>query len=1056
MTSKRAPFADAVTPLAFDRSKLHRARLVDHIHRSLPRKLISIVAPPGYGKSMLLADFASHSELPVCWMRLTQADTDVMRLANVMRASLRKRFRRLRDNPDLKALARSSPEALARAFLSTIVALVPEPFVLAVDDVHLLNASPPAVAFLDVFVRELPEQVSVLCAGQELPDLTFAPLVVDGDMVGLGLHELALTQSELEALARQRLGKDMEPSELAHLLMETQGWITGVLLSNPMLGTASHTLAQRGRPMVYEYLAAVVLGQQPDEVLHFMLDSAALPVMTAAACDAVLGRNDSQRLLTRLVREGLFVAATEQTPRSYEYHPLLRRYLLELLGTKDPSRLRKLRKRAADYLNGAGSIEAAVQLYFEAGAAKQVAALVSKHAGEMHARGRIQTIEVWIRQLDEIGGGTPVPHVYLATAYTDRGQLDLAEQSLKRAFDEIEDKSPTKDILAHAWNARARIALHRGHYADVIAAVQRAEELLDPGIDSVWHAASLRLRARAIHDSRGDLQEAETLASASVSEFERLGSQYSLAQALLDLSLVQLSRGKPFEASASSRRAHGILLRIGSPLPLAISSNNQAVLSHRAGEYELALEQFMVGLGYAQQAAAPTIEAKILFGQADVFSDLGLPYQAAELYAHGLRVATQLGDPELLTYGYLQTSVLHRRCGTSRLPLVWFERAKEAADGEDENEQAASLSIQLAALTLPASADGSRARLEELLRRTTFGIDADQRTLALYFLGRAQIAAGDEDAARRCLDQAVGWAGEHRTEQLLAGELVYDARTRDFLTEIMGQNPVVHTINNRIEHMRAVARSYQRDTSLNAANVQLRLSAFGGSEIELAGKRIAELEPLPRQILFYLADHVPAERDRLMEAIWPSAQATRQTSSLYTGLHALRSALAKDIVQIEGSLYRINPSYVIQFDVKEFEQVAEMAERLASGDPQRLFTLSEAIHACHGPFLPEFSADWVVERRRELEARFLQLLTAHAEEAVARGQPNQAVDSFRQAMQIDPLREDLNLRYLELLSRLDRRTEAIGHYQRYVQLLSNELGLDPSPALRELYKRLLG
>jgi LuxR family maltose regulon positive regulatory protein len=1054
MTSKRSPFADAVTPLAFERGKLHRQRLVGHIHESLPRKLISIVAPPGYGKSTLLADFASHTDLPVCWMRLTQADRDVMRLANVMRASLKKRFRRLHDKPDLAALARSSPEALARAFVSTIESQVPEPFVLAMDDIQLLNSSPPALAFLDVFVRELPDHVSVLTAGQELPELTLAPLVADGDMVGIGIHELALTQSELEALARLRLGKDMGPAELSRLLMETQGWITGVLLSNLLLGTASQTLAQRGRPMVYEYLAAVVLGQQPDEVLHFMLDSSMMPVMTAAACDAILERDDSQRLLTRLVREGLFVAATEQTPRSYEYHPLLRRYLLELSGTKDPVRLRKLRRRAADYLKAAGSIEDAVQLYYEAGAPKQMTSLVSRHAWDLYERGRIQTLEVWIRQLDEVGGRTAIPHVFLASAYTERGQFELAERSLGRAFDELDKGSVAKDTRAHAWNAQARIALYRGRYAEVFAAVEKAEELLDPEKDSVWHATCLRLRARALHDSRGDLAEAERLALAAVQEFDRLGRRYTLAQAFLDLSLIQINRGKPFDAGASSERAHAILLEIGSPLPLAISSNNLGVIAHRAGEYEAALQRFMDALGYAQKAAAPTHEARILLSQADVFSDLGLPYQAAELYAQGLRLATRLKNAELLAYGYLQTSVLHRRCGTSKLPLVWFQRAREIA--EDREEMDAPLAVQLAALTLPASADGGRARLGELLKRTSPAIDADQQTLALYFLGLAYLATGDVARAQHAFGRAVAWAGEHRTEQLLAGELMYDAPTREFITRLMGKDPTVQTLNHRIKHMRAVARMHQGPSSGVEEEVQLRLGAFGGSEIEFMGERVVGLEPLPRQILFYLADHVPAERDRLMEALWPGVSATKQSSSLYTGLHSLRHALDKDVIQFEGSLYRINKDYAVQFDVADFEQAAATAERIPPGDPQRLFALTEALHACTGTFLPEFSTEWVIERLRELEARFLGLLTTHAEEAIARGQPGQAVESFRQALQIEPLGDDLNLRYLELLHQLDRRTEAIGHYQRYIQLLSSELGLDPPPELRDMYTKLLG
>ncbi len=60
----------AITAPAFDQTKLHRERLVDEIHANVPRKLVALVAPPGYGKTTLLADFTEHTELPVCWVRL--------------------------------------------------------------------------------------------------------------------------------------------------------------------------------------------------------------------------------------------------------------------------------------------------------------------------------------------------------------------------------------------------------------------------------------------------------------------------------------------------------------------------------------------------------------------------------------------------------------------------------------------------------------------------------------------------------------------------------------------------------------------------------------------------------------------------------------------------------------------------------------------------------------------------------------------------------------------------------------------------------------------------
>jgi two-component SAPR family response regulator len=83
-------------------------------------------------------------------------------------------------------------------------------------------------------------------------------------------------------------------------------------------------------------------------------------------------------------------------------------------------------------------------------------------------------------------------------------------------------------------------------------------------------------------------------------------------------------------------------------------------------------------------------------------------------------------------------------------------------------------------------------------------------------------------------------------------------------------------------------------------------------------------------------------------------------------------------------------------------------------------------------------------------------LASHADEALVRDQPLRAISTLRQALEIDPLRDDTNLRFLEALGRLGRRSELVAHYQRYVRLLSEELGLDPPESVRQLYARLIG
>jgi len=151
-------FKGVLDDVAFDpKVKLHRERLVDAIHANIPRKLIAIAAPPGYGKTTLLADFAANTELPVCWVGLTEADKDVMRLTTVLAASMQKRFRRLRGRLDPEALVGSPPEGLANYFIDAIDSYVGETFVVILDDVHLINRSSPAITFIDTLLANLPD-----------------------------------------------------------------------------------------------------------------------------------------------------------------------------------------------------------------------------------------------------------------------------------------------------------------------------------------------------------------------------------------------------------------------------------------------------------------------------------------------------------------------------------------------------------------------------------------------------------------------------------------------------------------------------------------------------------------------------------------------------------------------------------------------------------------------------------------------------------------------------------------------------------------------------------
>jgi two-component SAPR family response regulator len=374
----------------------------------------------------------------------------------------------------------------------------------------------------------------------------------------------------------------------------------------------------------------------------------------------------------------------------------------------------------------------------------------------------------------------------------------------------------------------------------------------------------------------------------------------------------------------------------------------------------------------------------------------------------------------------------------------------------DESKVAApEIRVQFAALEIEAAPEQAIKTIRSLLKRRATSLEAGEVTLVQYFQAVAEVKLAHPEQAVELLSQAFTQAGRSGTEQVIAAELRFDVAMREFAVGHFGTDPTYSVIRSRIEMMEALSDRHEVASESEPEGVRIEVQALGSSRILVGGVEPRELKPLTREILFYLIDRERVRRDKLMEEFWPEQSSGRQVTSLHTAIYGIRSCLGKDSILFDGTVYQIDPSTPVDYDVARFEKAALVAERLLPGDPRLLFALTEAVRSYQGDFHPELDRAWVDERRRTLELKYLDIMASYSQEALVRDRPSEALDLLRQAIRLNPLRDDTNRYYMEALGRLGRRSELVAHYQDYVQLLRQELALDPPPHLTELYDRLI-
>jgi LuxR family maltose regulon positive regulatory protein len=541
---------------------VRRKSLLRKLEQTATVPIVSIAAPAGYGKTMLLAQWAQ--EHPVAWISADKSDNDPKSLLAYLVQAL-DAFGPV-DRCVIDALASGQP-ALASAAprLGSVLATMAAPITIVVDDAHVL-ANRECWAVLKLLADHLPPSSRLALASRTDPPLAVARLRAEGKIAELGRRDLELTEDEAASVMRNA-GVSIDKEAVADLCRRTEGWAVGLYFAAIYLHEGGSIKAMGsfgGRDRyVSEYMESEFLSRISPEKRDFLTRTAVLDTMSGALCDAVLGICGSGALLAKLNRSNLLIEPIDRDRQWYRHHPLFREMLLADLEQSSPEQPAVLRRRAADWCRRNAMAETAMSYLMAADDIDAVAHLVGCLCVPTYRQGRTATLKWWFQWLARHSGVDVHPMVAIAMSLVAAFTAKPADafrwaDTVERR--QIAQDTPTADAATEGWTALLRAILSR-HGLDSMRrdADEAAKKFAVAGV-AESQASLMQGVAGVLAD---DFDVADAYLDEATVAAARAGAPETLAIALGERALVAMSRSMWSAAESFARGARQALSDAG-------------------------------------------------------------------------------------------------------------------------------------------------------------------------------------------------------------------------------------------------------------------------------------------------------------------------------------------------------------------------------------------------------------------------------------------------------------------------------------------------------------
>jgi predicted ATPase/DNA-binding SARP family transcriptional activator len=234
---------------------------------------------------------------------------------------------------------------------------------------------------------------------------------------------------------------------------------------------------------------------------------------------------------------------------------------------------------------------------------------------------------------------------------------------------------------------------------------------------------------------------------------------------------------------------------------------------------------------------------------------------------------------------------------------------------------------------------------------------------------------------------------------------------------------------------------------------------LGPVEVVVDGRAVALGPPKQRAVLVELIRARGAVgRDRLIASLWRDGPPKSAVGSLQVYIHGLRRALGEGRIETVGAAYRLRLDESDRIDADEFTRLAERARTAVACDrpADAVNDVVAALELWRGAALADVAELGELSRfAAELEERRIEALELRNDAWLELGRHDLVLDEIDRLIAAEPYRERLRAQQILALYRDGRQADALAAYRATRDAWDDELGIEPTPALRELERAVL-